>query len=464
MNTTVPEDDDPLLLDWCLFIAAHAREELVGTRRAFLRGARVELGREDDSFGPGALADGRVSRTHARLEVDASGALRVADLGSSNGTYVNGARIALVTLAPGDVLRLGGVLLVVQRASAAHRPARAALEGVGPALAKMQSAVERAASERGDVLVIEERGAGGARVAAAIHEARGGPMREWALGPWADRLPAGFDEDVRRSDGGTLWIRGIPPRGTLARGLLRERLAQPRGDSAPRRMFVVDASATADVELLQGLVSSVVRVPPLRERAEDLPFAARAWSAARDAPVPALSVRAWHALLRAPWPSNLAQLDATLDRARDALARGEPEDAEQWMLEAARGERAPIAPVAPLAPVALTEGEPAYGFAQSGRWFTLPAGERVSLHRREVLARVLGALVRARIEQPGRVVRAEQLIELAWPGERFIEGSGENRLHVALSNLRQLGLRPVIARVEDGYRIDPEAPARFVDE
>lgn len=51
-----------------------------------------------------------VGRYHARLEVDPvhPGLLTVADLGSRNGTYVNGGRISgRVTVLPGDVLRLG---------------------------------------------------------------------------------------------------------------------------------------------------------------------------------------------------------------------------------------------------------------------------------------------------------------------------------------------------------------------
>lgn len=47
-----------------------------------------------------------VSRRHARLEWDGT-RLTVEDLGSSGGTFVNGARVQRARLAPGDVLRLG---------------------------------------------------------------------------------------------------------------------------------------------------------------------------------------------------------------------------------------------------------------------------------------------------------------------------------------------------------------------
>ena len=50
--------------------------------------------------------DARASRNHARLEVTA-GELHVHDLGSKNGTYVNGQRVTTALLRPGDRLRAG---------------------------------------------------------------------------------------------------------------------------------------------------------------------------------------------------------------------------------------------------------------------------------------------------------------------------------------------------------------------
>jgi len=51
-----------------------------------------------------------VSRVHCRLEAsDAS--VRVVDLSSTNGTFVNGQRIETATLTDGDLLRVGRVEL-----------------------------------------------------------------------------------------------------------------------------------------------------------------------------------------------------------------------------------------------------------------------------------------------------------------------------------------------------------------
>jgi pSer/pThr/pTyr-binding forkhead associated (FHA) protein len=77
-------------------------------------------------FGPGEFVFGRgpechvrpnselVSRQHCLLKVQPNGGLSVRDLGSANGTLVNGARvIGERPLQNGDVLQLGPVVLQV---------------------------------------------------------------------------------------------------------------------------------------------------------------------------------------------------------------------------------------------------------------------------------------------------------------------------------------------------------------
>ena len=55
-----------------------------------------------------------VSRVHCRLTADVSNQLVVEDLGSTNGTMVNGARIQRGVLKPGDRLTVGRVEFRVQ--------------------------------------------------------------------------------------------------------------------------------------------------------------------------------------------------------------------------------------------------------------------------------------------------------------------------------------------------------------
>jgi pSer/pThr/pTyr-binding forkhead associated (FHA) protein len=56
-----------------------------------------------------------VSRVHCRIAVLASGELEVTDLGSTNGTFVNGTRVETARLAAGDRLTVGRVDLVAVR-------------------------------------------------------------------------------------------------------------------------------------------------------------------------------------------------------------------------------------------------------------------------------------------------------------------------------------------------------------
>ena len=56
-----------------------------------------------------------VSRVHCRLTALPDGELEVKDLDSTNGTFVNGARIETARLSPGDRLGVGRVELVALR-------------------------------------------------------------------------------------------------------------------------------------------------------------------------------------------------------------------------------------------------------------------------------------------------------------------------------------------------------------
>ncbi len=57
-----------------------------------------------------------VSRLHCKLRAEKSHQLIVEDLGSTNGTQVNGARVDRAVLKSGDVVTVGRVELVVEEA------------------------------------------------------------------------------------------------------------------------------------------------------------------------------------------------------------------------------------------------------------------------------------------------------------------------------------------------------------
>jgi pSer/pThr/pTyr-binding forkhead associated (FHA) protein len=96
---------------------AMARFEVVAGRAigmSILLDDELLIGRHAD--GAGRLADDEeISRSHARLSLDRSGFCAIEDLGSTNGTFVNGLRITgPQTLSVGDTIELGGTTLVVR--------------------------------------------------------------------------------------------------------------------------------------------------------------------------------------------------------------------------------------------------------------------------------------------------------------------------------------------------------------
>lgn len=98
----------------------------------------------------------------------------------------------------------------------------------------------------------------------------------------------------------------------------------------------------------------------------------------------------------------------------------------------------------------------------SGAWFTTLAGARVDCSRRPLHRRLLAALARRRLEAPGEPISSQELLEIAWPGERILPRAARNRLYVALSRLRTLGLEDVLQSAGAGYLLDPAVPVRLV--
>lgn len=102
-----------------------------GSRRVTVRD-ELTIGR--DVSGEGRLADDpQLSRRHARVGRDEQGRATIEDLGSANGTFVNGGRVNVVrALGPGDVVQIGSTTLRLAdaiRVPADPPPAAAAAAG-----------------------------------------------------------------------------------------------------------------------------------------------------------------------------------------------------------------------------------------------------------------------------------------------------------------------------------------------
>jgi DNA-binding winged helix-turn-helix (wHTH) protein len=73
------------------------------------------------------------------------------------------------------------------------------------------------------------------------------------------------------------------------------------------------------------------------------------------------------------------------------------------------------------------------------------------------------ALVAQHRERAGTALSVDELLERGWPGEQVAQ-SGANRVYVALTTLRKLGLRDFLNRDQAGYLLDPGAQIEIVDD
>jgi hypothetical protein len=79
---------------------------------------------------------------------------------------------------------------------------------------------------------------------------------------------------------------------------------------------------------------------------------------------------------------------------------------------------------------------------------------RLELDRHASLRRIVLALADARTERRSLSVR--ELVAVGWPGEQMSAEAGKNRVYVAITKLRRLGLDAVLVRTPLGYALDPE--------
>jgi len=136
-----------------------------GQRRSFTVSRDMTvIGRREDCDLRIPLSD--VSRKHCRL-IQNGETMKVEDLGSSNGTYINGERVQQAELAAGDTLQVGPVVFVMQ---VDGYPADEDLQPVtvqsaaAAANAGTKGSVEKVASESdeaADVVDLETTSSGG---------------------------------------------------------------------------------------------------------------------------------------------------------------------------------------------------------------------------------------------------------------------------------------------------------------
>jgi len=332
------------------------------------------------------LGDHELSRQHVLLRRRAGG-WDLSDLGSKNGTIVNGEPTTSATLADGDVIEVGSTLLMFREdggpdlgdrdlAAAAEVPL--ALRTLSFDLERRATDLARIAGSTVPVLVCGETGTGKELVARAVHDlsGRGGAfvaincgalprtLIESELFGYRRGAFSGAKDDrdglVRRAHGGTLFldeIAELPEDSQVALlRVLQEGEVRPVGAAEVISVDVRVVAATHQdlparsaegrfrKDLYARLAGFVIALPPLRDRAEDI-------GSMIAAILPRLGdlggkVRfhrqAARALLAYSYPLNVRELEQALHAAA-VLAEGQ-EIRLEHLPEAIRGHVARAAP------------------------------------------------------------------------------------------------------------------------
>ncbi len=332
----------------------------------------LELGRTHPIFD--GRADARISRLHARVTVEGRD-LVVRDLGSRNGTFVDGETVR--PDAPRRLtrcLRVGdSIFLPCQRSAATARLGvrRNAGRVEGPALQQVVASVEKAALLGRTLLVVGESGAGKEALARAFHAA--GPA---SSGPFiavncaaipesvAERLLFGAkrgaysgahadaDGYVQAAAGGTLFLdevaeldqrvqakllRLLETGEVLPLGAARPRALDLRFCSATHRdLRALSAAGKLREDLYHRIAHPRVVVPPLRDRPEEIPWLLHGEIAA-TAPELALHLSLVEACLLRPWPGNVRELLAEARAAAQAARLGGQARVEACHLDSTAG-------------------------------------------------------------------------------------------------------------------------------
>jgi DNA-binding NtrC family response regulator len=315
------------------------------------RGGRLLLGQSPACAV--RLDDPLVSRRHAAFDF-VGGALRLSDLGSTNGTFVNGIRAFDVALAGGETILVGGSVL---RLEAGEEKAEATSEqtrfgrfvGASQEIRRLYPTMDRIAASDIPVVIEGETGTGKEVLAEALHEA--GPR---ASGPFvvfdcttvaANLMEATLFGHERgaftgaltsapglfeQADGGTLFIDEIGDldvalQAKLLRAIERAEVRRIGGRQWIRVNVRVIAATRRDLdrEVVAGrfrddlffrLAVARIELPPLRNRRKDIALlAAYFWEQLGGEPA-ALTGDLLDRLQDYDWPGNVREL-------RNAVAR-----------------------------------------------------------------------------------------------------------------------------------------------
>jgi two-component system response regulator AtoC len=317
------------------------------------------LGRDDDA--DITLRDDSVSRRHAELSVSPEGVV-VRDLGSKNGTFVGTVEAKqAVEVLPGSAMRLGEVTILLQEGPGGVLRGPTGREAwldvpvgaVSDAMVAVHRAARCVAADDITVLLLGETGVGKEVTAERIHA-----LSPRASAPFVRVHCAAITESLFESElfghergaftgaiasraglleqgrGGTVFIDevGELPLATQVKLLrvLEDRRVRRIGAREEREVdvrFVAATNRDLEVEVVEGrfrrdlyfrLAGFTIRIPPLRERADEILPLARSFLVelckSKGREIPRLEPALEAALLSYAWPGNVRELKAIVRR------------------------------------------------------------------------------------------------------------------------------------------------------
>jgi DNA-binding NtrC family response regulator len=293
------------------------------------------------------LDDRTVSRRHVALELAPAG-LRVTDLGSTNGTFVEGLRVLDAVLAGGEALRVGDTVLRVEagepvQESPSQQTRFGGFVGASDEIRRLYPAIGRIAASDIPVVIEGETGTGKEVLAEALHDESGraaGPFvvfdcttvaatlveatlfghERGAFTGATVAMPGLFEQ----ADHGTLFIDEIGDldialQAKLLRAIERSEVRRIGGRQWARVDVRVIAATRRDLDrevqagrfrddLFFRLAVARIELPPLRRRRKDVALlASYFWQQLGGAPG-ALTGDLLHRLEDYDWPGNVREL------------------------------------------------------------------------------------------------------------------------------------------------------------
>ncbi len=306
----------------------------------------IRIGRSSRSDLP--LSDKTVSNLHLELESGSAG-VHVRDMGSTNGTRVDGQKIQSLTVEVGSEIQIGNTTLKIfieETTSPMASPSLGGLVGQSPKMQEVYKWIRKGAKGDVAILIQGETGCGKEVVAQEIHR-----LSDRSEGPLITIDCSAIPKDLIESElfghekgsftgatgkrkgafelaqGGTIFLDEIGElplemQPKLLRVLEEKQVKRIGGSERLKSDFRVVAATNRwlDQEVVKGnfrqdlyfrLNVVPISLPPLRERREDIPLLVRHFLKGKSIHVPQAVLAK---LIDHPWPGNVRELRNVLER------------------------------------------------------------------------------------------------------------------------------------------------------